>query len=318
MRIVQQDEIRTVLNSKNVIDAVCTAFIDQSLGHIQMPPPVQMVFGKGGETIAGDCHVKTAYSDSYPYFCIKVATGFYQNPAKGLNVNNGLVLLLSTETGEPLALFQDGGLMTSARTAAAGALAASLAGGASPHRLGIIGTGHQAEMQSRWISAHKDISTITLYGRSETKVRNLKKKLSNLDVEVTIASTISECAEQSDIIVTTTPATSPILLSEHIRAGHHIVALGADSPGKTELDPNILARADLIVTDDHEQCLAHGEFGHAVRAGQVAANADTSFGSLLADSTRAARTGSSLSVVDLTGLGAQDLAIASLIYSSLQ
>ena len=82
-----------------------------------------MMFGAEHDAIVGDCHIKTASSTTLPFFCVKLATGFYNNPAQGLPVNNGLLMLLSSKTGQPVSLFRDGGHMTSVRTAAAGARA---------------------------------------------------------------------------------------------------------------------------------------------------------------------------------------------------
>jgi len=318
MRTISLSEILPILEDKSaVIEAVKTGFIQYSQGEISQPAPVQMLFRATSQSLSGDCHVKTASSDSLPYFSIKVATGFYDNPSKGLPVNNGLTILMSSNTGEPLALFQDAGHLTSIRTAAAGALAASLVNFDHPTTLGVIGTGHQAELQARWISAVNPISKIIIWGRSETKAEALKTCLQDTGIDVRTASTISELCKQAKVIVTTTPSTSPVVFARDIRAGHHIIAMGSDSPGKVELEAEILKRADFIVTDDHAQCLHHGEFGNAVRAQGVGETTDISFGKILENPESLNLNHQSISVVDLTGLGAQDLAIASMVFETL-
>ena len=318
MQLVNLDQIKPILEDKHtVLEAVKQGFIQHSNGKITLAEPVQMLFGVTDDAIAGDCHIKTASSESLPYFCIKVATGFYKNPAKGLPVNNGLVMLISSETGAPLALFQDDGHLTAIRTAAAGALAASLVNETAPLSLGIIGTGHQAELQALWISETCQIPNITIWGRSQDKAEALKTRLIRTGLQVKISPSISELCAQSRIIVTATPSTSPLVFSSDIKAGHHLIAMGADSPGKKELDPEILKRADLVITDDHMQCIHHGEFGHAVKAGLVEESKDISLGLALQNSTPSRLTKETLSVVDLTGLGAQDLAIASMVYDKL-
>lgn len=318
MEILSLQEIQAVLDKTAVMDAVRQGFISHDLGDITSPMPMGMLFRAQDHSLVGDCHVKSAYSDRYPYFCVKIATGFYNNPSRGLDANNGLVLLMSSDTGAPLALFLDDGHLTAVRTAAAGALAASLTGDPSPKRLGIIGTGEQAEMQSRWIADYIDLSRITVFGRSSDKANGLIGRLDDLDVSACVADTPAELCAQSDIIVTTTTATSPVLMSTDIKPGHHIVAMGADSLGKTEVDPEIFALADVIVVDDHGQCLDHGEFGSAVRAGLVDANRDVSLGAILAGATKVQIGPESVSIVDLTGLGAQDLAVASLVFERLK
>lgn len=318
MQIIPLRDIQPILEDKRaVIEAVKEGFIAHSHGRITSPTPMQMIFTEEGGPLTGDCHLKSAYSGALPYFCIKVATGFYDNPKRGIPVNNGLVMLLSSETGEPLAMFQDEGCLTAVRTAAAGALAASLAESGSQKRLGILGAGNQARLQAKWITAHMGVSRITLWGRSIAKTQQLAAKLQTLSVPVRIAATPHDLALQADVIVTTTPALSPIIEEQDIRPGHHIVAVGADSPGKVELDPGILKRANAIYTDDHRQCLAHGEFGHAVRQGYIEETMDQDFGRVLERGPGGSITEQSVSIVDLTGLGAQDLALASLVYERI-
>ena len=130
--------------------------------------------------------------------------------------------------------------------------------------------------------------------------------------------TVRAVCHASAVLVTTTPATSPVVQLEDVPGTLHIVAVGADTPGKTELDPRILGRAHTIVTDAHQECLSNSDFGAAVRAGEVAEDSDVSFGEMLAlaePDPRMAEDG--ISVVDLTGMGVQDLAIAGMTLEGL-
>jgi len=318
MRIVSLAEILpTIADKTTVIEAVRQGFIDHSLGKISMPWPLQMNFLESDQSIRGDCHIKCAYSDAYPFFCVKMATGFYNNDSKGLPVNNGMLMLVSSDTGEPLAVLQDEGHLTSARTAAAGALSVELIRGSSPTRLGIIGTGHQAGLQARWISGHANVSSIVLWGRNRSSADDLAHRLADLQLEVEVVDTADTLCQLSDVIVTTTPSTKPILLNDMIRTGQGIVAIGADSKGKTELDPTIFKKATNIITDDHEQCSSHGDFGYALRAGHISNSSDQSLGNCLAGTSKITRSQTDITVVDLTGLGAQDLAIATLVWKNL-
>jgi ornithine cyclodeaminase len=119
------------------------------------------------------------------------------------------------------------------------------------------------------------------------------------------------------VAISCTPSAAPIISDAMVRPGTHIVALGADSPGKVELDPQLVARADRIATDDHAQCLDHGDFGFAVRAGFLAEDADLSFGEVLAGTVQLRRRETDVTIIDLTGLPAQDVAITSLACEKL-
>ena len=92
--------------------------------------------------------------------------------------------------------------------------------------------------------------------------------------------------------------------------------MGSDSPGKQELDPKILGRAAKIIVDDRQQCLDHGEFGAAVRAGIVMGDAALPLGEALAQSGSILTHPNEIHVTNLTGLGAQDLAIAAQVYEA--
>lgn len=320
MQLVSLSQLKPIIADKSlVINAVRAAFIDHSRGNIEMPPPVQMIFRdtetSGADNINGDCHVKTAYSTERPYFCIKVATGFYRNPTINLSVNSGLVMLLSAETGRPLALLQDDGHMTAARTAAAGALAAGLRMKKGKSTLGIVGTGHQAELQARWITHYCRPATICIWGRTLDHAKTLSQKLADLDVNVRIASNLRQVCDAANVIVTVTPSETPILNEHDIKPGQHLVAIGSDSPGKMELAPEILAKAKLRIVDDYHQCLEHGDFGNAVRSGLINQENHMLFGDVLQQGLDLRD--NDISVVDLTGLGAQDLAIASLVWENI-
>lgn len=314
MRIIPFSEIEPHLADKaGIISTIKDAFIAHAKGQVTMPEPVQLLFETSTGALTGDCHVKTAKAEGFQFFSVKVATGFYENPSKNLPVNNGLIMLFSAETGEPAVLFQDEGYLTMARTAAAGALAAGLKSSDKPQSLGIIGTGVQAELQARWISSHMEISEIHIWGRDQQKAECLKSRLTG--ISLVVSDTMSDLCAVSDIIVTTTPATSPLLMAEDIRPGHHIVALGADSPGKIELDPGIFSKADYVFADDIAQCLHHGDSGQAVKSGLISQADITSLGAALSENSNIHDT--AISVVDLTGLGVQDLAIASKVYRLL-
>ncbi|WP_133012407.1 ornithine cyclodeaminase family protein [Marinomonas flavescens] len=320
MRIVQLEEIMPLVSLPNSIDAVREALIAFSGGLIDQPSPMQMLFTKDDGSFFGDCHVKSAQQQGHPYFVIKIAAGFYQNAEIGLPANNGLLLVMSSQTGSPVALLQDEGWLTQIRTAAAGALAAGLKPVGQDACLGIIGTGSQAYWQAALISHHLGLTKVVVYGRHYAASLELCERL-NKELGLTAAAmtTAYDVCQVSNILVTVTPSTEPLINLSDLPDELHIVAVGADSPGKNEIAPEIMKHADVIVTDNHDQCLAHGDFGVAVRAGMVAEDAAISLPDLLAGKHSAVDfSRAKLTVVDLTGMGAQDLAIASVVVDGLK
>ena len=318
MRIVPLADIQSAITAKAAIEAVKAGFIAHAKGQVHCPEPVQIVFRDDRQEQHGECHVKSAIWNGRPYAAVKIASGSYRNAARGLPGAGGMIVLIATDTGLPEAILHDECWLTNVRTAAAGALAAGLKPVSKDATLGVIGTGTQAEIQATMISAHLGLGSVSVWGRSAAKAATLCDKLKAGGLAAAAMDTVRDVCHSSAIVVTTTPVTEPIVQLEDVPDTLHIVAVGADTPGKTELDPRILGRAHTIVTDDHRECLHHSEFGAAVRAGAVAEDSDCSFGemlSLASPDPRMARDG--VSVVDLTGMGVQDLAIAMVTLNAL-
>jgi len=121
------------------------------------------------------------------------------------------------------------------------------------------------------------------------------------------AVSLEQMCARADVIVTTTPSTEPLLSVDMIRPGLGFVAVGADSPGKRELDPRILSRGRTVV-DSIAQCVDHGEAGWAVRAGLIDPASLLELGSLL--EAPIAFAPDEIVVADLTGVAIQDFEIA--------
>ena len=318
MRIVPLADIQSAITAKAAIEAVKAGFIAHARGQVHCPEPVQIVFRDDQLEQHGECHVKSAIWSGRPYAAVKIASGSYRNAARGLPGAGGMIIMIATDTGLPEAILHDECWLTNVRTAAAGALAAGLKPVSNDATLGVIGTGTQAEMQATMICSHLGLGSVSVWGRSAAKAAILCEKLQAGGLAATPMETVRDACHSSAILVTTTPATKPVVHLEDVPETLHIVAVGADTPGKTELDPRILGRAHTIVTDDHRECLHHSDFGVAVRAGAVAEDSDCSFGEMLSLATpdpRMARDG--ISVVDLTGMGVQDLAIATMTLNAL-
>ena len=313
MQLVTLDQLRQHFDHDAVIAAVRAAFIGHARGAYVVAPPGQLLF----ESPPGDCHIKYGYAKDGPVFVIKVAAGFYDNPTLGLPVNSGVVLVCSRTTGVPVALLQDDGWLTSWRTAAAGALAASLVAARHPEVLGVFGAGHQAELQATWIARELGLREVRIWARRHERAATLAATLTTGGLNARACATTDAVLAEARVIVTTTPGQRPLFPADEVRAGTHVVAMGADSPGKQELDPALFARAQLVVTDDRAQCVDHGDLFHAVAAGLVRADANESLGQLLAEPGRVQLDAAAISIVDLTGIPAQDVAMATAMCRAL-
>jgi ornithine cyclodeaminase len=300
--------LRPLLNRAEVISVVRSALIRHAEGAVQSPMPGQLTF----PDVNGDCHIKYGYMSGAKHFVVKVATGFYHNPQRGLAVNNGLMLLFDATTGAPRCLFQDEGSMTAWRTAAAVALAAHCLAPRHDPAFGIVGTGQQAQLAIEWVAELLPSAHFTLLGRDPDRTQELGRLLN-----VAPARSMKALLDKCDLIITATPSAEALFDANDAREGQHFVGVGADGREKQEIPERLYSRANMIVTDDHSQCLELSDFGRAVRAGQVAADADVTLGHVLTGARPFNRRPSDITVADLTGLAAQDIAIANLFFGKL-
>ncbi|QUQ67262.1 ornithine cyclodeaminase family protein [Kutzneria sp. CA-103260] len=285
------DDLRAV-PPELVFDAVKAALVAHAEGNTVVPPPMALDFA------GGDCHVKAGHVVGQPHFVVKTASSFGGR-------NNGSMLLLSATTGEPTAFIADNGLLTAWRTAAAGALVTDALTPQDVDEVAVMGTGEQARLQMTWLAKLRKIRLVHVWGRRPEAEVLLCQQLraEGLDARPGYQ-TGAAC------VVTTTASPDPLPLNA-FRDAVHVTGIGTDMPGKGELPPELFA-GRIVVTDDHDQCLDHGDFGHAVRAGVVAPQADRPIGAVLRGQHRDQR-----SVADLTGIGATDASVAGAVWSLL-
>jgi ornithine cyclodeaminase len=305
VKIATLEQIASALDEEAALAAVESAFRRFSAGEAQ----VAAVGHLGFTDPPGDCHVKSGCLAGDDVFVIKVATSFYRNPDRGLPSSNGFMAVISARTGEILCLLHDRGYLTDQRTAMAGAIAARAIARPGSTTLGVVGAGTQARLQARIIARRLGLRTVLIWARNKNAAAAFALELGAEAVS------LPELCARADVIVTTTPSTVPLVMSDMIAAGKRIVAVGADSPGKRELEVSLVARARVIV-DSRAQCVDHGEAGWAVRAGLIDPAALIELGALLA-SPIAFRV-DEIVIADLTGVAVQDVAIARSVWSRLE
>jgi ornithine cyclodeaminase len=305
MRVIDLESIRKVFEPAEAIDVMREALISQARGECETPMPMHLSIPPEKAEI----HIKSSYREGGEFFAVKIASGFPRNLERGLSVGNGMMLLLSAETGRPVALLADEGYLTDARTAAVSALVARELG-RRDRSLGILGSGIQARLQAQMHGSILDLREIWLWGRTPERVETCARELRELvpGAEVRVAATPSEVARETRLIVTATAARRPLLSLSDLQPGSHISAVGSDSPGKQELDPDILERAALLLVDSRAQCERLGELQHAAHLGVSAVEA----GAFCDAPVRFDVDG--ITVCDFTGLGVEDLFVARYVY----
>ncbi|MBU1374944.1 MAG: ornithine cyclodeaminase family protein [Alphaproteobacteria bacterium] len=308
MRSFNKEAILSAIDPDQAIETIAQAFRDHSAGKVQSIAVGHLRFDRP----SGDVHVKGAHIDGRQLFAIKMASSFYDNPAQGLPSSNGLMLVFNARTGEPLGMLSDEGALTDLRTAVAGAIAARLIAPAGMRTLGVIGAGTQAGLQARWIARSTGASRIRIWARSMARAQSLASQLQAEGQSAEAVEDLATLCREADLIVTTTPARAPVIGAETARPGLRIVAVGADAAGKRELAPELVSAADLLLVDSRSQCAAYGD-----SAGAVLGTRMIEIGEALATAIGPTLAPDDMAIADLTGIGAQDAAIAELAWRSL-
>jgi ornithine cyclodeaminase/alanine dehydrogenase-like protein (mu-crystallin family) len=289
------------------IDAVRDAFRADGHGRTQVPPVINLDVPSG----PGEFHIKTAYIAGVPHIAVKVASGFYENAARGLPSGSGLMAVFDASTGLPAALLLDNGFLTDLRTGAAGAVAAEVLAPRSIRTVGVIGSGVQARFQVRCLHHVREFSRLVAWSPTLRHLEAYCEEMRREGYEVTAAESPEAVCAAADLVITTTPSRRPLVRAAWLRPGMHVTAVGADSPGKGELDPECLGRADLVCVDRRSQCASFGELAAAVQRGLLKDSDAVELGEIVAGRRQGRVTAGQLTIADLTGVGFQDTAIAS-------
>ena len=318
-RILELDEIRQLIDTRQLIRDIEDGFVLYSGGRVVVPPVGFLHF----EQPPGDVHIKYGYVKGDDVYVLKMASGFYANPERGLGVADGVILVFSQQTGQLKLVLHDQCWLTDMRTAAAGAVAAKYLAPKRVEHIGIVGTGVQARMQLEMLSNVVDCKSCYVWGRDPCKVRQIIADLESRDtmrnwgLVIRAASDIDELASNCKLIVTTTSAREPLLDARQVQAGTHITAMGSDDAGKQELDAGLLARADLVVADSRSQCVDHGECFHAVKAGMISEDSIIELGTVIGNPVTGRTRQDQVTIADLTGVAIQDIQIARMVERAL-
>jgi ornithine cyclodeaminase len=305
--IIEEAALRRAITPKIAVDAMREAFRADGEGRTHVPAVINLDV----PAARGEFHIKTARIDGLPFIAVKIASGFYDNPARGLPSGSGLMVVFDASTGLPAALLLDNGYLTDVRTGAAGAVAADVLARTPAGVVGVLGSGIQARLQVRCLREVRSVQAIVVWSPNSRHVDAYIGEMRADGFTVESRPSPEAVCRDADLLITATPAREPLVRAEWLRPGQHVTALGSDSPGKQELDPACLARADLVVVDRLTQCAAFGELRHGLDAGLVHADrVHAELGEVVCGAKDGRSGDDQITIADLTGVGFQDTAIA--------
>lgn len=308
--ILNKADVGRIINIKMAMSSVEAAFKAYSLGRALMPSKVYLDL----KFHHGDFRAMPAYIRlPQPVASLKWVNVHAGNAKKNLPTVMAVLVLSDPTTGFPLAIME-ATQITSFRTGAAGGVAAKYLARKQSHVIALVGCGVQSHTQLLALKENFSIRRVSVWGYSPEHIKQFLRQSKSYKLNVAASSTVKDCVSTADIIVTTTPSQKPLVKLDWVKPGTHINAIGADAPGKQELDNKLIQYAKVIV-DDIKQSVTSGEINVPISKGIInKKHIYANIGDIIARKKKGRAHDKEITVFDSTGLAIQDAALAFAVY----
>ena len=309
--ILARQDVERILTMELALEAVEEAFVEHANGRTQIPNRLLLVLDEYNGAIG----LMPAYMPALAAVGVKLIFHHEDNPRKyGLPESGGLVIYHDPATGIPLAIM-DCAYITQMRTGAATGVSVKYLARADAQVGGIVGTGALAWAQISAICQVRHLRKVKAYDIDPQAVDRFLGEVAGLGVEAEAVASAQEACSGVDILVTCTPARTPFVRAEWLQPGLHIAAVGADMPHKSELCPDVYARAGKWVTDLMNQALFSGEVSGAIAAGAITEDSLYATLDLIVVGRKPGReSDGEITLYKSTGMAIQDVATARRVY----
>ncbi|MCZ6610334.1 MAG: ornithine cyclodeaminase family protein [Alphaproteobacteria bacterium] len=258
--ILSNDDVERLLTMPDCIEVLEDAY-------------VELAAGRGISRTRSDCIAPTSYADDAMYglksmdgvlpklgiSAIRINSDIITNPMIGNTPRRvkvpaapggryvGLVLLFSTDTGEPLAIFPDG-VLQHIRVGATNGLGVKYMARDNAQTVGILGSGWQAETQLSAACSVRDIKEIRCFSPNKENRESFSERMSEtLQVPVTPVDHAEDSIRGADIAMCATNANDPIFFADWIEQGMHLSSIKV-----AEIDVNAVRAADRVAIHTHD------------------------------------------------------------------
>ncbi|MDP3962213.1 MAG: ornithine cyclodeaminase family protein [Pseudorhodobacter sp.] len=306
MYIVPEHAIAALISRQDCFAAVSKVFAAMARKTARNFPVIREAIGHA-DALYG---FKSGFDREALNLGLKAGGYWPGNAAKGLTNHQSTIFLFDADTGKCRAMV-GGNLLTALRTAAAAAVSVAVLARTDAKVLGIVGAGHQAAFHLRAVAEQRGFERVVAWNRSPEKLKTMADAAAGIGIPFESVS-LDRLGALSDVIVTITSSPQPILISAQVRPGTHLACMGTDTKGKIEVEPALVARARLF-TDEVAQATTIGECQHAMALGLISRTAITELGSVINRDHPGRRSAEEVTLFDGTGVGLQDLAVASAV-----
>jgi len=307
--VLTRSEIQSLVSLADAIRVVEQALQQWAQGNGLLFPVIRERI----EPYGGFFGVKAGYLPAQGCLGYKGGGFWAGNRERGLAGHQSVIVLYDPETGVPQSAM-DGNYLTIIRTGAIGAIAARHLARRDSRRVAIIGAGTQGRVQLEGLREVLSIQEVRSFDLDRATNQAFARLASEQGLQAEACAGPQEAVEGADLVVTATPSFRPIVEDAWIRPGMHLNAFGADTKGKQEIDPNLLARAKVVV-DYWPQAREIGECQHAFRSGLIH-EAHAELAEIVAGGKPGRENSAEITLFDSTGIAIQDLAVARCAYQA--
>lgn len=304
MWIVPEAVIAELITPDDAFSAVEAVFAAMARGEAYNFPVIREAIGHA-DALYG---FKSGFDRAGLSLGLKSGGYWPGNAEKGLTNHQSTVFLFDADTGRPSAMV-GGNLLTALRTAAAAAVSISRLARKDAKVLGMIGAGHQSVFQMRAALEQRNFERVIGWNLHAERLSRLGSVADQAGLPFEAVS-LDQLGAEADVVITITSSFDAILMADQVRPGMHLACMGTDTKGKQEVDAAILARA-TVFTDEVAQSISIGEAQHAVGAGLIAVGDIVEIGNAINGDHPGRTSDDEITLFDGTGVGLQDLAVAS-------
>ena len=246
LRMLSQADVKRAISMAEAIEVVKGAFAQLSAGRAIIPLRTQLFFPQ----LDAVTLVMPAYLEDSASLGVKVVSVFPHNPERGLATTHALVIVVDSDTGQPIAAM-DGTYLTALRTGAASGAATDLLARQNAHHVAILGAGGQGRTQLLGVCQVRQVTRVWVYDsladRAQQYVEEMQTVGGKVPADIRVADTAAQAVAEADIICTATTSKTPVLSDTDLRPGVHINGIGSYSPQMQEVDERTVARAKIVV-----------------------------------------------------------------------
>ncbi len=240
----------------------------------------------------------------------KIVSVFPHNPDRGKPIIHGLVVMLDSATGEPVALF-DGTFLTAWRTGAAAGAGTDLLARPNAESAALIGCGNVGRAAVVALDTVRPLKRIHVFGvEPDVLAQFVADMQPQVSAELIAASSANAAIREADIICTATTSPTPVFDGALLKAGTHISGMGSYTTDMREIDATAVSRARVFV-DSRSAALAEaGDLVIPLRGGQIHSEDWIELGEVAAGLKPGRHSSDEITFFKSVGVAVQDIAAA--------